>query len=88
MDSAPGRGGGISTDGFRRARFHLEHGRRGNTTAAARSHGEVELPPIRGHLSHKRPALASLHSPAAVLLGALGVNTSEIRRRLLVDGER
>ena len=26
--------------------------------------------------------------PAAVLLGALGVNTSEVRRRLLVDGDR
>ena len=26
--------------------------------------------------------------PAAVLLGALGVNISEIRRRLLVDGDR
>ena len=26
--------------------------------------------------------------PAAVLLGALGVNTSEVRRRLLVDGHR
>ena len=26
--------------------------------------------------------------PAAVLLGALGVNTSEVRRRLVVDGDR
>ena len=26
--------------------------------------------------------------PAAVLLGALGVNTTEVRRRLLVDGDR
>jgi hypothetical protein len=26
--------------------------------------------------------------PAAALLGALGVNTSEVRRRLLVDGDR
>jgi hypothetical protein len=26
--------------------------------------------------------------PAAVLLGALGVNVSEVRLRLLVDGDR